>query len=88
MRRFSEVWQGIGTMGARTRQAFSEQSLSLAARGRNVVRDEQGAEAIEWLGLVAVIVAVLAAAMTFSDQLGQAIFSKILEFINSIKVGG
>ncbi|HBI02861.1 MAG TPA: hypothetical protein DDY49_02385 [Paenibacillaceae bacterium] len=51
-----------------------------------LVHNQRGAEAIEWLALVAVIVGILFAATQFNKDVGQKIMDKIKDFIDAIKI--
>ena len=52
-----------------------------------LVHNQRGAEAIEWLALVAVIVAILFIVMGQKSTIGMKIADKIQEFIDAIKLG-
>lgn len=50
------------------------------------VRNDRGQSTIEYLGLAAVLVAILVVVMSLKGQVAQAVVGKLTEFIENIKV--
>ncbi|GAA4725301.1 hypothetical protein GCM10023216_14530 [Isoptericola chiayiensis] len=51
-------------------------------------QDERGQGSIEYAGIIVVVVAIIAAIVTFATPIGSAIAGKISEAVNSFSVGG
>ena len=55
---------------------------------QRVGREEEGQTAAEYIGLIVLVVAILAAALSQAPDIGEAISTKIMEVISKIGGGG
>lgn len=66
--------------------------LNMARGSMSVIRNERGAQAIEYVGLVAVVVILIVALLPLfggqgEDSIAKILIDKIKEFIRQIKIG-
>lgn len=70
---------------------FSRLYISVKSRVDHYLRNERGAQALEWIALGMLVLAIMgaiAATMEGDTQLGQAVKNALSNMINSLSEGG
>ncbi|AQS54492.1 hypothetical protein [Novibacillus thermophilus] len=70
---------------------FRRWYVSLTSRINQAVQNERGAQALEWIALGMLVLAIMgaiAATMEGDTQLGQAVKNSLSNMINSLSEGG